>query len=84
MIPSMAKNELIQRIDIALNSIRDYLRSDGGDIRIHDVREDMVLEVELLGNCESCSMSNTTMKLGIEQVVKKTVPEIVKVVAINN
>lgn len=79
----MSKSELLKRIDDALNSIRSYLQSDGGDIRVHDIRDDMVLEVELLGNCESCSMSNTTMKLGIEQVVKKSVPEIVKVEAIN-
>lgn len=83
MIHSMSKSELLQRIDDALNSIRSYLQSDGGDVRVLDLRDDMVLEVELLGNCESCSMSTTTMKLGIEQVVKKTVPEIVKVEAIN-
>ena len=44
----------------------------------------MILEVELLGNCEACSMSNMTMKAGIEQVIKRSIPEIVGVEAINS
>lgn len=75
--------ELKSKVELALDTIREYLRSDGGDVRIHNIREDMVLEVELLGNCESCSMSNMTMKAGIEQVIKRSVPEITGVVAVN-
>ncbi len=73
---------LSNKIEIALDSIRDYLRSDGGNVRIHALREDMVLEVELMGNCESCSMSLMTLKAGIEEVVKRQVPEIQGVVAV--
>lgn len=72
------------KIESALDSIRDYLRSDGGDVKVHDLREDMILEVELLGNCEACSMSNMTMKAGIEEVIKRSIPEIEGVVAINS
>ena len=64
-----SKVELQTRIEKALDSIRGYLKSDGGDVRIHKISDDGVLELELLGNCESCSMSNMTMTAGIEQVV---------------
>ncbi|MFN0203126.1 MAG: NifU family protein [Bacteroidia bacterium] len=74
--------ELYQKVETALATIRDYLRSDGGDVRIHQIREDMVLEVELLGNCGSCSMSYMTMKAGIADTVQRFVPEIVEVVAV--
>ncbi|MEO1451671.1 MAG: NifU family protein, partial [Bacteroidota bacterium] len=76
----MNTEELQARIEKALDSIRDYLQSDGGDVRIHKVRgEEGILELELLGNCESCSMSQFTMKAGIEQVVFRVAPEITKV-----
>ena len=78
----MGNETLQERIERALDSIREYLQSDGGDVRIHQIREDMVLEVELLGNCEACSMSSMTMKAGIEQAVKRVAPEILKVEAV--
>ena len=74
---------LYEKVNLALDSIRDYLKSDGGDVRIHAIRqEDMVLELELLGNCENCSMSGMTLKAGIEEVIKRHVPEITKVEAV--
>ena len=79
----MGNDLLKERIEKALDSIRDYLKSDGGDVRVHQIRDDMVLEVELLGNCESCSMSAMTMKAGIEQVVKRVAPEITAVEAVS-
>lgn len=75
--------DLKERIENALESIRDYLKSDGGDVRLHGVREDGVVELELLGNCESCSMSHLTMKAGLEQVIFRVAPEVKEVVAIN-
>lgn len=80
----VASKELISRIETALDSVRDYLKSDGGDVRLHRVREDMVVELELLGSCESCSMSNMTMRIGLEQAIIKVAPEVVKVEAINS
>ncbi len=79
----MSADELRNRIDQALDSIRDYLKSDGGDVRIHAISaEEGVVELELLGNCEACSMSNITMKAGIEQVIFKVAPEIKQVIAV--
>lgn len=79
----VVSNELKNKIENALDSIRDYLKSDGGDVRIHQIREDGVVELELLGACESCSMSNMTMKAGIEQVIFRVAPEITAVEAVN-
>jgi Fe-S cluster biogenesis protein NfuA len=74
--------ELKDRIELALEGIRDYLRSDGGDVRLHEIRDDMVVEVELMGNCESCSMSNMTLKAGIEEAIRSVAPEVLRVVAV--
>ncbi len=79
----MINTELVKRVETALDSIRDYLRSDGGDVRIANIREDMVVELELLGNCGACSMSEMTMKAGIEEAIKRAAPEIAGVVSIN-
>ncbi|MEZ4827531.1 MAG: NifU family protein [Bacteroidia bacterium] len=75
--------QLKLRIEHAIDSVRGYLRSDGGDVRIHSISEDGVVELELLGSCESCSMSVMTMKAGLEQVILRAAPEITRVIAIN-
>lgn len=69
------------KVEQALDTIRPYLQSDGGDVRLHAIREDMVVEVELLGSCESCSMSHMTMKAGLEEAIKRAAPEIKEVTA---
>ncbi len=73
---------IVKRIEVALDSIRPYLEADGGDIRILNVNEQKV-EVELLGACSSCAMSPMTLKAGVEEAIKKAVPEIKTVVAIS-
>lgn len=76
----MVTEDLQHRIEHALDSIRNYLKSDGGDVRIHHIDPQAgLVQVELLGNCEACSMSNMTMKAGIEQVIFRVAPEITKV-----
>ncbi len=78
----MLENYKIQ-IEEALDNIRPYLEADGGNVRVIDLTDDMVLKLELLGNCGSCPMSTMTLKAGVEEAIKKVVPEIKKVVAIN-
>ncbi|MEZ4775804.1 MAG: NifU family protein [Bacteroidia bacterium] len=75
--------QLKSRIELAIDSVRSYLQSDGGDVRIHRISEDGVVELELLGSCESCSMSVMTMKAGLEQVILRAAPEVTRVIAIN-
>lgn len=71
------------RIDRALNSIRPYLETDGGDVRVVEVTDDLIVKLELLGACGSCPMSAMTLKAGVEEAIKKVVPEIRGVEAIN-
>lgn len=74
---------LLERVEQALDSIRPYLHTDGGDVSVEEITPDNVVKLRLLGTCASCSMSIMTFKAGLEQAVKKSVPEIVAVEAIN-
>ena len=72
-----------EKIEEALDSIRPYLEADGGNVRVIELTEEMVLKLELLGNCGTCPMSTMTLKAGVEEAIKKAIPEIKKVEAIN-
>lgn len=75
--------ELIERVEKALNNIRPYLEADGGDVKILEINDDYVVRLELLGACGNCPMSTMTLKAGVEEAIKKAVPEITAVEAIN-
>ncbi|WMJ75108.1 NifU family protein [Cytophagaceae bacterium ABcell3] len=77
------KSELIDKIEQALDSIRPYLEADGGNVRVLDVTEDNVVKLELLGACGTCPMSPMTLKAGVEEAIKKAVPQIKAIEAIN-
>ena len=80
----MSKENLIQRVEAALNTIRPHLISDGGDIKVVDITPDNKVLVKLLGSCESCPMSFMTMKAGVEMSIKSLVPEITSIESISN
>ena len=75
--------ELADKVDQALNEVRPYLETDGGNVRVLEVSDDHVVTLELLGACGSCPMSVMTMKAGIEETIKRQVPEIRNVRAVN-
>lgn len=75
--------DFLLRIEGALDQIRPYLEADGGNVKVLEVSEDMVLKLELLGACGTCPMSAMTLKAGVEQAVLKAVPELVAVEAVN-
>ncbi len=75
--------ELIKKVEGVIDQIRPYLEADGGNIRFVDLTDDMVVNVELLGACGSCPMSTMTLKSGVEQAMKKAIPQIKSVEAIN-
>lgn len=75
--------EFLTRIEKALDQIRPYLEADGGNVRVLEVTDDMVLKLELMGACGTCPMSAMTLKAGVEQSVLKAVPEIRAVEAVN-
>ena len=77
----MSEESLNEKIQIALNEIRPFLESDGGNIELVSV-DDNVVKVKLLGNCVSCSVNQMTLKNGVEMTIKKYAPEIEKVISV--
>ncbi|MHB1002855.1 MAG: NifU family protein [Thermoleophilia bacterium] len=67
---------LRDRVEKALENIRPALQQDGGDLELVDVSEDGTVKVRLTGACGSCPMSQMTLKMGIEQRLRKEVPEV--------
>ncbi|MEN9444794.1 MAG: hypothetical protein RIS47_1684 [Bacteroidota bacterium] len=71
------------RVNVALDSVRQYLQADGGDIALVEITDDHVVKVRLLGACCTCDMSYQTLKLGVETTIKRNIPEIKEVVAVD-
>jgi Fe-S cluster biogenesis protein NfuA len=69
------------QVEKALEEIRPRLQADGGDIEFMGVNEGVV-KVKLKGACAGCPMSTMTLKMGVEQHLKKKIPEIVRVDAV--
>lgn len=77
------KKHIEARVEEALEQLRPFLKADGGDMELVEIQDDATVVVRLLGACRDCSMSMMTLKAGLEEQVKKVVPEVTKVVAIN-
>jgi Fe-S cluster biogenesis protein NfuA len=75
--------ELRQKVEGALDTIRPYLEADGGNVSVEEITSDNIVKLRLLGACGSCPMSIMTLKAGIEEAVRKAVPEITGVEAVN-
>lgn len=80
---SMATPDLLTRVETTLEELRPYLKADGGDIRLVEITEELVVRIELLGACADCSMINMTLKGGVESALKKAAPELKAIEAIN-
>ncbi len=78
----MNKEQIIGKINVALEQIRPFLIDDGGDIELVEVTDDLTVKVKFLGACKSCNMNPSTLKGGVEEAIKKVIPEIKAVVAI--
>ena len=84
MNPAKAKKEdITERIEAALDAIRPYLEADGGNVRVLDITKDNVLRLEFVGNCGTCKMSTMTFKAGVEEAIKRAIPEIVSIEVVN-
>ncbi|HOF80036.1 MAG: NifU family protein [Bacteroidales bacterium] len=75
--------ELIRKVKNVIDQIRPYLQSDGGDIEFVELTSDNIVNVKLLGACGSCPYSTMTLKNGVENAMKRAIPEIKSVEAIN-
>jgi Fe-S cluster biogenesis protein NfuA len=77
------RNKLNQKVQNVIEQVRPYLQADGGDINFIEITDDNVVNVELTGACGACPFSTMTLKNGVEATLKKVIPEIKEVVAIN-
>lgn len=80
---AQTKEELNQKVINILEQVRPYLQQDGGDLLFVELTDDLTVNVELTGACGSCAFSTMTLKNGIEATLKKALPEIKEVVAVN-
>ena len=78
----MNKEQTIEKIGLALDEIRPFLKSDGGDISFIALEEDGTVKVKLHGACTGCSVNQMTLKSGVEMTVKKHAPEVSRVVEV--
>ena len=78
----MTKTELKESVLKALDEIRPFLASDGGDISLVGIEENRRGKVQLHGACVSCSVNQMTMKTGVEMTIKKYAPQIQEVISI--
>jgi Fe-S cluster biogenesis protein NfuA len=75
--------KLRDRVEEALETMRPFLAADGGDMELVNITDDMVVQLRLLGSCKTCNMSEMTLKAGVEEAVKRSVPQIKSVEALN-
>ncbi len=78
----MTTEELTNNVLLALDEIRPFLKSDGGDISLISIEDDKHVKVRLEGACISCSVKQMTLKAGVETTIKKYAPQIETVVNI--
>jgi Fe-S cluster biogenesis protein NfuA len=71
-----------EKVQKAIDLIRPSLQADGGDVELIDVSSDGIVKVKLTGACHGCPMSQMTLKMGIEKIIKTQVPDIKEVIAI--
>lgn len=70
------------RVGEALEEVRPYLDSHGGDVELLDVQASSV-RLRLRGSCSGCPSSTITLKLAIENAIRKAAPEIEEVIAVH-
>mgnify|MGYP003901447387 CR=1 FL=1 len=73
---------MVEKINEALEEIRPFLKSDGGDVEFVEITADHIVKVKFLGACTGCSVNQMTLKSGIELTIQKYVPHIKKVVEV--
>jgi Fe-S cluster biogenesis protein NfuA len=76
--------EIIMKEEVqkAIDKVRPGLQADGGDVELVDVSPDGVVKVRLTGACHGCPMSQMTLKMGIEKIIKQQVPSIKEVISV--
>jgi Fe-S cluster biogenesis protein NfuA len=70
------------KVEAALAKIRPSLNADGGDVELIEVTPDGVVKLRLTGACQGCPMSQMTLKMGIEKMLREDIPELKEVVGV--
>lgn len=83
MTPITDTDNILKRVETALDDIRPYLEADGGNVRVVDISQELKVRLEFVGNCGSCPMSTMTFKAGVEEAIRRAVPEIRGIEVIN-
>jgi len=76
----MTSEELRKKVEMALEEIRPFLQSDGGDISLVSIDNDTLVKVRLEGTCVGCTVNQMTLRSGVEMTIKKHAPQIEKVI----
>jgi len=76
------EEKMKEKVEATLGKIRPSLQADGGDVELVEVTPDGVVKVKLTGACGGCPMSQMTLKMGIEKMLKQEVPEVKEVVGV--
>jgi Fe-S cluster biogenesis protein NfuA len=79
----MDKTLITEKVKATLAMIRPYLQADGGDVNLSEITDDMVVKVKLSGACVGCPFSIQTLKAGVEQALRKEIPEIKEVISVD-
>jgi len=80
----METKEIEEKVLIALDEIRPFLATDGGDISLVGIEKDRLVKVQLHGACVSCNVNQMTLKTGVEMTIKKHAPQIEKVISVES
>ncbi|WP_242203952.1 NifU family protein [Aestuariivivens insulae] len=78
----MTTEELKLNVEKALDEIRPFLQSDGGDISLLSIEDDKLVRVQLQGACVGCNVNQMTLRSGVEMTIKKYAPQIEQVINI--
>ena len=79
----MSGEELRENVEKALEEIRPFLQSDGGNISLVGIENDKLVKVQLLGACTNCTVNQMTLQSGVEMTIKKYAPQIERVINVD-
>ena len=79
----MSGEELKENVEKALEEIRPFLQSDGGNISLVGIENDKLVKVQLLGACTNCTVNQMTLQSGVEMTIKKYAPQIERVINVD-
>ncbi|MFN3951653.1 MAG: NifU family protein [Thermaurantimonas sp.] len=73
---------ILDKVEKALAEVRPFLQTDGGDVSLVEISEDLTVKIRLHGTCVGCNVNQITLKAGVETSIKKYVPDIKEVIQV--